>query len=161
MLKLLQPFTVRRNTHLRSSSLEEQFTESSNRHRTPESMLQKLDPELRASYSPAQLQAIKELLQQALPKPAPKLVDLRFEIDLLFTCFYFVLFVGKDQRQQRRRYPLSRVERWGNAVVVVIMLLSLNLIISLSILLLVYLVKSFVGIDVFPDQHLGDVIQKI
>ena len=129
--------------------------------RTPESLLQQLDPELLASYTPAQLQAIRDLLEKAIPKPAPKLVNLRFEIDLLFESFYFVLFVGKNRRKQRRRYPVSWIEHWGNTVVVMIVLLSLNLAISFSILLLAYLVKSFVGIDLFPNEHLGDVIRRL
>ncbi len=129
--------------------------------RTPESFLQQLDPELLASYTPAQLQAIKDLLEKAIPKPAPKLVNLRFEIDLLFESFYFVLFVGKNRRQQRRRYPVSWIERWGNTLVVIMVLLGLNLTISFSVLLMAYLVKSFVGIDFFPNEHLGDVIRRL
>jgi hypothetical protein len=130
-------------------------------HRTPEAFLQQLDPELLASYTPAQLQAIKDLLEKAIPKPAPKLVNLRFEIDLLFESFYFVLFVGKNRRKQRRRYSVSWIEHWGNTLVAIIVLLSLNLAISFSVLLLAYLAKSFVGIDLFPNAHLGDVIRRL
>lgn len=124
--------------------------------RTPEDYLQQLSPELRSSFSAEQLAAVRGLLAAAIPQPAPKLVDLRFGVDLIASRFYVVLFVGKDRRRQRRSYMPEPMVRLGNAIAAVILLLGLNLLISLVILLLAYLVKSAVGIDLFPDSHLAD-----
>ncbi|MCU0524346.1 MAG: hypothetical protein MUF72_05930 [Elainella sp. Prado103] len=124
--------------------------------RTPEDYLQQLPPELRSSFSEEQVSAVRELLAAAIPKPAPKLVDLRFGVDLIASRFYVVLLVGKDRRRQRRSYLPEPMVRVGNGIAAVVLLLGLNLLISLIIFLLAYLVKSAVGIDLFPDSHLAD-----
>lgn len=128
--------------------------------RTPEDYLQRLDPDLLASFDVEQLHAIRSLLAAAIPKPSPKIVDLRFGVDLVISRFYVVLFVGKDRRKQPRFYVSESVSRIGNAIAAVLMLLSLNLLISLFVLIFVYLIKSALGIDLFPQEHLLDQIHK-
>lgn len=133
--------------------------------RTPEFYLNTIEPDLLASFSPKQLEAITAALETAMlqsaPKPAPKIVDLRVGLDLVFSRFYVVLLVGKDRRKQRRQYFSERVARVGNAIAAALLLLSINLLISLFILLLAYLVKSALGIDLFSHEHLGDQIEKL
>ncbi len=120
-----------------------------------------VDPALRASFTSEQTAVIQALLAAAIPKPNPKLVDLRFTVDLVLARFYLVLFVGKDRRQQQRSYWPNSVSRLGNAIAAVLLLLGLNLLISLFLLLFVYLLKSAAGIDLFPASHLGDQIQRL
>lgn len=126
----------------------------------PESYLNMLEPEILASFTPAQLQAIHLMLETAIPKPSPKIVDLRFGIDLVFSRFYVVLLLGQEKRRYRRRYIPRGIARVGNTIVAVLLLLSMNLLVSLSILLLLYLAKSAVGIDLFPQEHLSDQFQR-
>ncbi|MEB3210803.1 MAG: hypothetical protein VKL39_05590, partial [Leptolyngbyaceae bacterium] len=95
------------------------------------------------------------------PKPSPKLVDLRFGIDLLVSRFYVVVFVGKDRRQRRRDYVPSPLARIGNVIVAIALLIGINVLISLGIFLLAYLAKSAIGINLFPDSHLSDQIQRL
>lgn len=129
--------------------------------RTPEYYLQMLEPEIRSSLTSAQVESVKRLLEAAIPQPAPKLVDLRFGVDLLISRFYVVLFVGKDRRQQKRSYWPEPIVRIGNAIAAIILLVGLNLLISLFIVLMAYLVKSAIGIDLSPDSHLADQLQKL
>lgn len=129
--------------------------------RTPAHYLEMLDPEIRLSFTPPQLESVEWLLDTAIPKPAPKLVDLRFGVDLLVSRFYIVLFVGKDRRQKSRSYLPEPMVRLGNAIAAIVLLVSLNLLISLFIVLLAYLVKSAIGIDLVPNGHLADQLQKL
>jgi hypothetical protein len=129
--------------------------------RTPDYYFQSLEPELRDSFTHQQTEAIYGMLKAAIPKPNPKLVDLRFVIDLVLARFYVVLFVGKDRRQQKRSYLPSSLSRAGNVMGAVVLLLGLNLLISIFLFLLAYLIKSAAGIDLFPDADLGDQLQKL
>lgn len=129
--------------------------------RTPEFYLQTLQPEIRTSFTLEQSEAIQSMLASAIPQPAPKIVDLRFGVDLILSRFYVVLFVGKDRRKQRRSYLPEAMTRLGNALAAVILLVGLNLLVSLFIVLFAYLVKSGLGIDFFHNGHLADQIQRL
>lgn len=125
--------------------------------RSPEAMLQQLSPELRTALSPSQLAELHSLLAQALPQPQPKILDIRFGINLLFDRYYLVLFMGKDQRRRSRQSRLSRLSHWLTAA---LLLLSLNVFVSLTLGMALYLLKSAAGIDLFPG-HLSDRIQSL
>lgn len=115
-----------------------------------------LSPEERQSFSSQQLTTIQSLLEQALTrsKPKPKLVDLRFVIDLFFARYYFVLFVGRDQRAHKRKTQNNKISQLGNLLAAILLLIALNLLVSSILFLIVYLLKSLAGIDLFPG-HLG------
>lgn len=139
----------------------ESVSQSSYAARTPEYYLRTIDPEIRSSFTPKQMAAIQDILAIAIPKPAPKLVDLRFSVDLVFSRFYLVLFVGKDRRKQSRSYLPEPLVRLGNSIAALVLLIGLNLLISLVIVLLAYLIKSAIGIDFFPSEHLADQVEKL
>ncbi|OWY67398.1 hypothetical protein B7486_31675 [cyanobacterium TDX16] len=145
---------------MKDSPIKEQVSLPNYRTRNPEYYLQQVEPNILASFNTEQLQAIVNILTLATPQPSPKIVDFRFNIDLLFSRFYLVLFVGKDRRKRKRQYIPERLARIGNAIVVVILLLGANLVISGVILLFAYLFKSAVGIDFFPG-HISDSVKKI
>ena len=126
---------------------------------TAHDYIQTIDSEIKNSFTPEQLHAIYQVITLALPKPSPKVVDLRFGIDLLVSQFYIVLFVGQERRRQHRRYLPSKVTRVGNTIAAITLLVGLNVLVSLGIFLLAYLAKSAVGIDLFPDSHLNDHVQ--
>jgi hypothetical protein len=143
----------------RQSARHEAIPQSRYTLRTPDHYLQTLAPEQLASFSPEQLQILRSLLESATPKPAPKIVDLRFGVDLLIDRFYIVLFVGKDRRRQQRLYFPELISKWGNQLAAVVLLVGVNLVISLVILMGAYLVKSALGIDLTPG-HLADQVER-
>lgn len=118
--------------------------------RTPDYYLEQLDPEIRASLSAAQLAAVRDLLGASIPKPAPKLVDLRFWLDFLAYRYYVVLYIGKDRRQGDRGDLTSPMARKGNILLVVLLLIGLNLLISLFVLAIALGIKYLVGLSLFP-----------
>ncbi|MGF1477978.1 MAG: hypothetical protein ACFB4I_00585 [Cyanophyceae cyanobacterium] len=140
------------------SSAQSRFPSARYRTRTPRD-LSSLDPKIAQSFTPQQLEAVTQGLKRAA-QPSPKLVDLRFTVDLLFSRFYLVILVGKDRRQHRRDYAPSKLAQAGNWVAAVVLLIGANLVASAAIVLIAYLIKSAVGIDVFSDRHIADVIQE-
>ena len=95
-----------------------------------------------------------------MPKKSPKLVDLRFVIDLVVTRYYLVLWVGKDHRKSVRSYPQTPLTRINNFVVVCLILLLLNNVsVTVSLFIGAYFVKSAVGINLLPG-HLENAVEK-
>lgn len=129
--------------------------------RTPQYYLDRLDYHIFESFTQEQIEAITAMLTDAIPKQSPKIVDLRFTIDLIISRFYFVFLVGKDRRKKQRRYVTEGVSKIGNLIAVVILLIGLNLLISSFIILFVYLSKTFLGIDIIDGLHFSDVVKMI
>ncbi|MGK7910934.1 MAG: hypothetical protein AB4050_05530 [Synechococcus sp.] len=128
------------------------------RNRTPETLMDCMSAAVRASLTSSQLDEIKRLVGMALPKPSPKIIDLRFTVDVLFARYFIVLWVGKDRRQKKRSYPKSKLTAVANKIAVVMLLISCNLAISGSVVLVLYLLKSSLGINLLPG-HLRDFFQ--
>lgn len=126
--------------------------------RTADYYLQKINTNVLDSLSAEQLVAIRIALESAIPKPSPKIVDLRVNIDLIVSRFYVVLFVGKDRRKQQRLHKASAMTKIANIVAAIMMLVGLNLSISLFIFLVLYLIKSSLGINLF-SSHLSDYLR--
>ena len=148
-----------------SSQVESQPISSSQtrrpyRQRTPDDYLDLLDDETRTSFSEDQLDCIRTLLRSAIPQPSPKLVDLRFDIDLLISRFYVVLFVGKDRRRQRRSPVPRLLTRIGNVAIAIALLIGINLLFSVCLFIFLYLVKSALSIDLFQGSHLVDQVNR-
>jgi hypothetical protein len=139
---------------------KKQVSSSDYSSRSPNYYLKAIEPDILESFNSEQLQAITDILTQAIPKPAPKIVDLKFRVDLIFSRFYIVLFVGKDLRKEQRQHEAYGISKIGNLAAVVILLLGTNLVISALILLFAYLFKSAIGIDFFPG-HISETLKKI
>ena len=130
------------------------------RNRNSEYYLNQMRPDILSSFNPEQINAIRDILEEAIPKQSPKIVDLRLTIDLIISRFYLVLFVGKERRRGQREYRVTGITRIGNLVAAALLLLGINLLISAFIFLLLYLIKSALGIDLFSGEHLGDRLKK-
>jgi hypothetical protein len=121
--------------------------------RTPEDYIQSMNPDIRDQLNGMQLDEVRRLLGDAIPKPSPKIVDLRFTVDLLISRFYIVLFVGKDKRRKTRKHSIMDPFTYvGNLVTVIVLLIGLNLIVSAALVLGVYLLKSALGVDLVPGH---------
>lgn len=125
--------------------------------RTADYYIQRIDVDVHDSFTKEQLAAVRIALESAIPKPSPKIVDLRVNIDLIVSRFYIVLFVGKDRRKHKRFFAATAMTKIANRIAAVTMLIGLNLTISLFIFLVAYLVKSALGINLFSG-HLSDYV---
>ncbi len=81
-------------------------------------------------------------------------VDLRWLLPLFGRSYYFVLLAGGERRSCQRRLRdriLHPLVSFGNGLVAAVFFTA----IMLSVLVSLYLVKSFLGINLMPDQSLG------
>ncbi|MCM1981483.1 hypothetical protein [Lyngbya confervoides] len=126
------------------------------RRQIAERYLAQMPEDIRGSLTVAQLRAVRILLEKSIspPKPQPKIVDLRFQVDLFLARYYLVIMVGPERRRFQRPETGSPASRMGNVIAALMLLLGLNLMVSAGILLALYLLKSTLGLDFFPG-HLG------
>jgi hypothetical protein len=117
-----------------------------------------IDPEILNNITPEQWTAIEKYVFSGKGRKQPKLVDIRFVIDLVLTRFYIVLLVGKDRRAKPRSYPFSSLMKLGNIVAAMLLLLAANLMISACIILVLYLAKSALGYD-FLSGHISESLE--
>jgi hypothetical protein len=89
---------------------------------------------------------------ESLTQQRPKLIDIRFGVDLVVTRFYVVLMVGKDRRGRHRTSAVKGWTKLGNTLVAALLLLGTNLAISGFIVLSLYLLKSMLGINLMPGH---------
>jgi hypothetical protein len=106
-----------------------------------------------------------DLSAESMPMPSaqqqrPKLIDIRFSVDLVVTRFYVVLMVGKDRRDQRRSHAVKGLTKFGNTIAAILLLLGANLTISAFIVLSFYLIKSMLGINLMPG-HLTEYLKAL
>lgn len=123
--------------------------------RNVDDLISLFDPGIVQQFNNLQWKEIRRIIDLAIDKPSPKIVDLRFTVDLIFSRFYFTLFVGKDRRRQSRSQTTG--SRVGNFIAAICLLLALNLLVSSSVVIVAYLIKSALGIDLMPG-HFADLL---
>ncbi|NRH41213.1 3-phosphoshikimate 1-carboxyvinyltransferase [Pseudomonas sp. MS15a(2019)] len=108
---------------------------------------ERLPEELRETFTEEQLEALK--LAFGTRSWGKHSVDLRGTVKFWHRRYYFVFLAGRNYRQ------LSRLEQelslLGKATVLAAILLACGLV----GLVLLYLLKSALGIDIFPDYSFG------
>lgn len=108
---------------------------------------ERLPEELHESFTEEQLEALK--LAFGTRSWGKHSVDLRGTVKFWHRRYYFVFLAGRNYRQ------LSRLEQelslLGKATVLAAILLACGLV----GLVLLYLLKSALGIDIFPDYSFG------
>jgi len=110
-------------------------------------MLKRLPAEQRDSFNDEQLQALKIALGARTWGVHP--VDLRWTVKLWSKSYYFVFISGVNRRPpSRKQQELARIAK-------ALLFAGLILISSLLGLLFLYIIKSALGIDLFPDFSLG------
>ncbi len=114
----------------------------------------RLDPEVRKSLSKEQTIAVLEAIHSG-SKGRKHTIDLRGVIPLFFKKYYFVFHFGRDTRQQTLNAEQDRRQaaaRFSDAVFI-IFIVSPFILLGL---LLLYFLKSALGINIFPNFHLSD-----
>jgi hypothetical protein len=112
-----------------------------------------------SNITPEQWVAIEKIVLERRAKTNPKLIDIRFVVDVVFTRFFIVLMVGKDRRDRTRNHRVSGLTKLGNTFAAILLLLGANLVISAFILLTLYLTKSALGINLLPG-HMSQQLEK-
>lgn len=112
-------------------------------------LLSKMDPEMAASFSYRQRKA----LQKAISTRGwdNHSIDVRPTLALPFLpwSFYVVFLAGVNKRS------LQPTERYTAALAFMMMLLVFLFVLFSIVFVILYIVKSWIGIDIFPNDSLG------
>jgi hypothetical protein len=114
---------------------------------------------LLSNITPEQWAAIEKIVLERRAKTNPKLIDIRFVVDVVFTRFFVVLMVGKDRRDRSRNHAVSGLTKLGNTFAAVLLLLGANLVLSAFILLTLYLTKSALRVNLMPG-HMSEQLKE-
>lgn len=123
-----------------------------------DNVISSIPADVRASFSAAQMDA----LQQALAKVHSRsrhFLDVRLQLPLYWTTYYVVFLLGRDKRAHIQEILINRRQRSSRAAQIGFTVLAAWLLITgaaVTAFIVLYLIKSAVGIDIFPDKHLGD-----
>lgn len=120
------------------------------------SVLERIDPAVRSSFSHEQLSALKEALSSGKPDKKHPL-NIRLTIPLVFASYYLVLFGGRDKRRVTKRVESELRQKTKTASGFVIFLIAL-ISFLIVIFLLLYFIKSVLGINLMPEKHLSDLL---
>jgi hypothetical protein len=93
------------------------------------------------------------------PHASQKLVNFHLNINLLIGKFYLVIYVGKDRRTNKRKYISQGIERVGNVIIALILLTGFSALLTITVFLAIYFLKSYIGINLFKNAHLIDFIK--
>jgi hypothetical protein len=117
-----------------------------------------IDQDVRRSLTAEQLDAIRQAIDATKPLSKHPF-DVRGVIPLFFARYYFVFLAGRDKRKSLEVKELGRRRNTYSAVGAIV--LSILLLIPLGALLIIvgYAMKSFLGIDIMPDRHFGDLLR--
>ena len=88
-------------------------------------------------------------------------VDLRIRVPLFFRSYYVVLFMGRDRRRSvfnTERYRLELLPKGLRRGIFVAASTLVLCVLILCLLTLIYLLKSAMGIDIFKNIHLYDLV---
>jgi len=132
---------------MKKRALEDPSLDNYTRH-----VLSRLEPDVLASLTEHQFSAVRHAIEQARPI-SRHAIDIRGVIPLIFARFYFVLLAGRDRRpdtrgrENRLRHALSSA--FGALVLGGVILIPITVI----VLFIGYAMKSFLGLDLIPNQH--------
>jgi len=118
---------------------------------------EELQPDLEKTFNYEQKNAVKSILRRATKTPSKKIIDFRTSF-WFFKKLYIVVVIGekKDKAKLGTNYEdkISLI-RIGLKTIIYLIQFTILLVFFLFIL---YLVKSFLGIDLDPNAHLKDYI---
>ena len=125
-----------------------------------DAVIRSIPREERDSFSDRQIEALSKALTRTR-LVSQHLVDARITIPVFFARFYAVFLFGRDKTAATRTRLIER-RRKGSLLAGLLLAGSVAVVISLFLLAIlfgiVYLLKTALGIDIFPDSHLWDLL---
>ncbi len=112
-------------------------------------LLSQLPADVKHSFSDEQLQAIRQAMGS--PSWATHSIDIRGSVRYFRWGFYYVVLAGKNRRRLSR---LDHEEKFSQFIHAWLLLILFGSLTTLS-LLAFYLMKSALGVDIFPNFSLG------
>ncbi len=117
--------------------------------------------DFKQNLSHAQRKELMGLLKRMLPPvPSRGIIDIRFSFWFIKR-WYIVLIFGEDIRNSFKALDKGDVDKGIVVVAKIFTYLFSTILILALIFVLMYLLKSIAGIDLFPDKHLTDIIKGV
>ena len=132
--------------------------EKTDRQKMINEYIGKMNPNIRQSLDRQQNQEVSRLLNRVLPKYGNHIIDIRFRFWLI-KYWYFVIQFGKDNRDDKRISPTKAYRTIGTLIINSLFVIILFVLSLILIFFILYLIKSMVGINIFPDKHLKDILK--
>lgn len=108
-----------------------------------------------------QRKELMNLMKRMLPPvPSKGIIDIRFSF-WFFKRWYIVMIFGRDTRNQFISMDRGDMDKSLTSVAKLITYLILVIVVFLLVALFLYLLKSYAGINIFPEAHLGDMIRGV
>lgn len=121
-------------------------------------VLESLPRDVRLSFTKRQVESLHQAFQRERWR-SRHLVDVRFAIPLYLARLYAVVLVGKDRRRTSQN-TASEYRQTASTLIKVLLLFGFVLVFSAVVLVagffFLYVLKSGLGINLFPDRHLSD-----
>jgi len=118
-----------------------------------------LPPDIRSSLSRAQIDALVTTLSHMNRRKSR--IDIRGEVSLFFQRYYYVFLAGPDRRRKVMKTLVNRrlnTLHGGTGVVLGVVYFFVFSILVVMVAFLLYKIKSFLDINIFPDRHLSDIL---
>lgn len=115
---------------------------------------------VRSSLTDEQLRAIRKAMVQQSSADHHR-VAVRFTLPLFFKKYYFAFFFGVDRRRGTVDKEKSRIEGALKLVQSVFVFVGLSVFffgLGLTVLTGLYFLKNALGVDLFSDFHLSDLV---
>lgn len=122
--------------------------------------LSRIPPDVRASFTEEQLFAIRKALVQQSSSGRHR-IAIRLTLPLFFRKYYFAFFFGRDRRRRTVDSENSRIQNTPKLIrntVLFSFLTIFSLGFGLAVLMALYLIKFALGIDLFPESYLRDMV---
>ncbi len=119
-------------------------------------VLNKICPEVRNSLTEKQLNEIENAIAAGSPSKKHS-IDVRGIIPLFFAKFYFIVLLGRDKRTNTRSVEKCR-RKEGDLFASTFFFLFFTLPLTLLFFSVLYITKSELGIDIFPNNHLFEIL---
>ena len=117
-----------------------------------ENVLRSVPADVARILTTAQWGGLRHALKHARSRTSP-VIDVRFVIPLYFVRLYAVFLLGQDRRASVARVLHERRSQ-ASRVAVAAFLAALFVFVVVVLFLLLYVLKSAAGIDIFPNFHL-------
>lgn len=117
-----------------------------------ERFFSRIPREMAESFTDDQLFAVKQAFADQSARDHS--IDIRLSLPLLFQRYYVVLICGPERRDRARRRRDRAAHQLARRTNVVFMT-TLLLFSALSLLGMIYILKSALGIDLVPNTSLG------
>lgn len=122
--------------------------------------LSRIPAEIRATFTEEQILAIRQaVIYQA--SSSRHTLAIRFTVPLFFRKYYVAFFFGRDRRRRTVESEKTRIEKTPKlvrnfAAVSFVTIFGFGIISVIFVTL--YLLKYALGVDLFPETHLRDMI---